>query len=448
MNTDDLKLSPHNIEAEQSVLGGLMLNGEVWDSVAALVEIDHFYRRDHRLIYKAISVLRERGDPVDAVTVGELLERNGVQEQIGGAAYLTQLAINTPGVANIKAYAEIVRDRAQLRNVIQIANQVAAGAFDGGNAQELIASAARDLMALQTGDQSHDIPIRDAVKSAFVDIETAVDLEPGVYPGVPTGLKQLDGFLGGLHKQDLLIIGARPSMGKTALMTQIAAAAATAGNATGVITAEQGASQIAMRMMAQTGRVSLHDMRNGSIADHQWPKITSGMTGVVNLPIRLWDRPAPDITEVMAQAREWRRAFDLKLLVVDYIQLIKAKGEDNKAYEIAAVADGLKQTARELDIPVVALAQLKRDVDNKGPKYIPVMADLGDSGGLERAADQIAFLVRPEVYREDCEPGLAKLAIRKNRHGPLGICVFSWLGYCIRFEELASERAYQQQDMG
>jgi len=442
---DQLTVPPHNIEAEQSVLGGLMLKGEAWDSVAALLQMEDFYRRDHRLIYKAISVLHERGDAVDAVTVGELLERNGVQEQIGGAAYLTQLAMNTPGVANITAYAEIVRDRAQLRNVIKIADQIASGAYAGNDAQELIGTATKDLLALQVSDQRHDVTMREAVKTAYQEIESASKLPDGELPGVATGLIKFDEYLGGMHAQDLLVIGARPSMGKTAFMTQIGVNAASKGAAVGIITAEQGAAQIATRMIAQTGRVSLHDMRTGKLAENQWPRITTGMNEIVDLPIRLWDRPAPDITEVFAQAREWKRTTGLKLLLVDYLQLLTAKGQQTRAYEVGAVARGLKQIGRELDCAVVALAQLKRTVDDKGPKYTPVLSDLRDSGEVEQEADQIAFLIRREVIQSDppYKPGIAELLIRKNRHGPLAYCEFSWLGFCIRFEELAPE-PYQQ----
>ncbi|HEU4562014.1 MAG TPA: replicative DNA helicase [Longimicrobium sp.] len=433
---DAIRVPPASVEAEQSVLGGLMLAPEALAKIP--LADDDFYRRDHQLIFRAITELDRKGQPFDAVTLGEWFEAQGLAEQVAGGAYLIELVSNTPSAANITAYARIVRDKSILRRLIQVATGLVNSAFNGDESSALVDSGIGELMALAKQESRHEHTLKDAVNLAFDDMIAANEAGDALR-GVTTGFKRPDDRLGGFHKGDLIVIGARPAMGKTALLVNMAEAASVAGNGVGFISGEQSAMQIASRIIARASGVAAERLRSGDIEDSEWARLTETVRGLMARNFHILDRSAPTMDEVRRTARKWKQEHKIGALYVDYAQRIRVPKASNRVEEVAEVARSLKEVARDLDIPVICLAQVVKNVDTRDDKR-PGMSDLANSDELVREADLIAMLYRDEVYNEESPfKGVAELNVEKNRHGPCGAFKLAWLAETMRFGDLAED---------
>lgn len=442
---ESLRLPPHSVEAEQSILGGLMLDNSGWDRIADLVHSGDFYRRDHQLIFEAIGALSEKSVPSDAVTVSEHLEKRSQLDDAGGLAYIASLARDTPSAANIKAYAEIVRERSMLRELIRVGGEIAGSAHanDGRGATDLVDEAERKVFEIAERGQragSGFIGLRK-ILPGVIDRLDELSHSDGDITGVATGFQKFDALTAGLHGGELIIIAGRPSMGKTTLAMNIAENAAIAGRVpTAIFSMEMSAEQLAFRMIGSIGRVNQSNLRTGRFSDEDWTRINSAVAIMSQAPIFIDDTPALSPTEIRARSRRLKREHGLGLIVVDYLQLMGIFGtRENRATEISEISRSLKALAKELDLPIVALSQLNRGVEQRTDKR-PVMSDLRESGAIEQDADLIAFIYREEVYDPDTpRKGVADIIIAKQRNGPIGDLHLTFLGEYTRFENLIAE---------
>ncbi|MGA1561690.1 MAG: replicative DNA helicase, partial [Gammaproteobacteria bacterium] len=420
------RLPPQSIEAEQSVLGGLMLDNAAWDEVADRVTESDFYRKDHRLIFRAVADLAERSAPFDVLTLSEWFGQNGVAENEIGLTYLAELARNTPSAANIKHYADIVRERSVLRQLVTVSGEIGTSAFapDGRTVADLLDEAEQKIF--QIADQSKRA--KKGFRSMSDLLSGAVDRLDLLYQsgsnitGISTGFNDLDDRTSGLQKGDLVIVAGRPSMGKTAFsMNLVEYAAVKQELPVAVFSMEMPGEQLAMRMMSSFGRINASRLRTGKLEDEDWPRVTSAVTLLQNAPVYIDDTPALTPTDLRARARRLKREHGLGMIVVDYLQLMRAPGSgDNRANEIAEISRNMKALAKELEVPVIALSQLNRSLEQR-PNKRPVMSDLRESGSIEQDADLILFLYRDEVYNEDSpDRGTAEVIIGKQRNGPIG----------------------------
>ena len=445
LNTAALRVPPHSIEAEQSVLGGLMLDNAAWDSISDLVAEDDFYRRDHRLIFHAAQRLSEVSEPFDVVTVSEWLNNNAQLEEIGGLAYLGELAKNTPSAANIAAYAGIVRERAVLRGLIRVGTDIAGSGFntEGRNATQLLDQAEQQVFEIaEQGARGKRAfaPIREVLVEVMDRIDTLYHSGNPI-TGVSTGFADLDTKTSGLQPSDLIIVAGRPSMGKTAFAMNIVEQAAIKEKlAVAVFNMEMPAEQLTMRMMSSLGRIDQQKIRNGKLDDDDWPRLTSALTILNDTEIFIDDSPSLSPSEIRARCRRLKRERNLGLVIVDYLQLMEVPGgSENRATEISAISRGLKALARELRVPVVALSQLNRSLEQRQNKR-PMMSDLRESGSIEQDADVILFIYRDEVYNEDSkDKGKAEIIIGKQRNGPIGHINLTFRNQFTRFENFAPE---------
>lgn len=438
--TDAIRMPPHSVEAEQAVLGGLMLDSNAWDAVADIVSAADFYRRDHRLIFEAVAEVVERRGPCDAVTVSEHLERKGLSDETGGLAYLGTLARDTPSAANVRSYAEIVRERAILRQLIAAGGEIASSALEssGRTATELVDEAERRVFEIaergtrsRTGFQS----VKE-ILPATVDRLDSLHQNPGQLTGVATGFTDLDRMTTGLQPGDLVVIAGRPSMGKTTLAINIAENAAIGSKkGTAIFSMEMPAQQLAFRMISSLGRVDQTHLRTGNFPDEDWSRINTAVQLMSEAPIYIDDTPGLSPTEIRARARRLQREHGLDLIVVDYLQLMQVEGtKENRATEISEISRGLKALAKELELPVIALSQLNRSVEQRTDKR-PVMSDLRESGAIEQDADLIVFIYREEVYNQDTpRKGIADITIAKQRNGPIGDFPLTFVGRYTKFE--------------
>ena len=438
--TDALKVPPQSVEAEQSVLGGLLLDGQAFDRVADKITPDDFYRKEHRLIYSAIAALVEAGSPADVVTVSEWLEKNNELQNTGGLAYLASIANNTPSAANIGAYANIVRERAILRNLIHTATRIAGSAYspEGRNAADILDFAERSIFDIsEQGAHRRGgfAPLKSLLTKA-VDRIDALFRSDSAITGVPTGFKDLDDMTSGLQAGDLVIVAGRPSMGKTSLAMNIAESAALGSKLpVAIFSMEMPGELLAMRMMSSLGRINAHKVRTGKLEDDDWPRLTHAIGLLAEAPIFIDDTPALTPLELRTRARRLKREHGLGLIVVDYLQLMEApESSENRATEISGITRSLKGLAKELSVPVMALSQLNRSLEQR-PNKRPVMSDLRESGAIEQDADVIFFIYRDEVYNEDSQDkGTAEIIIGKQRNGPTGKVKLTFLGEYTRFE--------------
>lgn len=437
-----VRIPPHSIEAEQAVLGGLMLSERAFERVADRLAEADFYRRDHQIIFRAIAELAHAGKPCDAVTLGEWFESRGHADQVGGSGYVLELASTTPSAANIRAYADIVREKSVLRRMIDIGTRIIELGFDpeGRASGEIVDAAIAKLMRLQQRDQRAEWPMRDVLKLAFERVQHAFE-HPGELPGIPTGLTDLDRHLGGLHPSDLTVFAGRPSMGKTALLFGAARHAATTGVPVGIVSAEMSATQFGLRMLSLSSGVKGYAMRSGKLDDQDWSRISGAIKRDYDLPIVVFDQSAPSVIDVARVARAWKREHGIKALYVDYIQRLGGPGKDS-IERVGAVVKGLKTIARDLDIAVVALSQVNRKVEERTDKR-PHMSDLSDSSQIEKEADQVVTIYRDDYYTLDKsqKPGVAELRIEKNRHGEGGYVDVAWLAGTMRFADLDTREA-------
>lgn len=450
--TESLKLPPHSIEAEQAVLGGLMIDNGTWDQVADLVVEEDFYRKDHRLIFRAISMLAEEGQPFDAVTLSEWLTSHNELNDAGGLAYLGTLAKNTPTAANIKAYATIVRERSVLRQLIRVSTTIADSAYnpDGRSSAEILDHAEKEVFDIaERGSraQSGFTGIKDLLVKAVDRIDTLYQND-SAYTGIPTGFSDFDEMTSGLQNSDLIIVAGRPSMGKTSFaMNLVENAAIKNRSPVAVFSMEMPGEQLVMRMMSSLGRIDQHKIRTGKLDDTDWPRLTSAVGILNDAPIYIDDTPGLTPMEIRARARRIKREHGLGLIVIDYLQLMQGSGSssENRATEISEISRSLKGLAKELSVPVIALSQLNRSLEQR-PNKRPIMSDLRESGAIEQDADVIVFIYRDEVYNEDSpDKGTAEVIIGKQRNGPIGMSRLTFLGQYTRFENYIQQGAYDEE---
>ena len=442
-----LRVPPHSTEAESSVLGGLLLDNGAWDRVGDLLHASDFYRFEHRLIWEAIYDLVNQSKPADVVTVYEQLQNQGKGSEVGGLAYLNALAQYVPSAANIRRYAEIVRERAVLRKLIAASDEIATSAFNpsGRNVAEVLDMA--EQRVFQIGEES------SRMKQGFQSMNTlVVDLldrvqemadNPNDITGVPTGFIDLDRMTSGLQAGDLVVLAARPSMGKTAFAINIAEhVALNEGLPVAVFSMEMAANQLAVRIVGSIGRIHQGRLRTGKLNDDEWPRLTEAIERLGSVSLHIDETAGLTPSELRANARRLARTCGkLGLIVVDYLQLMSGSKSDgeNRATELGEISRGLKMLAKELQCPVIALSQLNRSVEQRTDKR-PMMSDLRESGAIEQDADIIMFIYRDEYYtKEQCkEPGVAEIIIGKQRNGPTGTVKLAFLNHMTRFESLAS----------
>jgi len=446
-NQDPLKIPPHSLEAEQSILGGLMLDNQAWDKIVTKVVEDDFYRHDHRILFRVFSELSRQNKPFDVVTVTDALKSLDELDNAGGELYLFELANNTPSVANITAYADIVREKSVLRQLISVANDIADSAFqpEGRAVNELLDHAESKIFAIadQTAREGGPEGISALVTRAVERIDILCHTK-GSITGLPTGFTDFDEMTSGLQPSDLIIVAGRPSMGKTSFAVNIAEhAAITSKKPVVIFSMEMPGDALAMRMMSSLGRIDQHQLRTGNLKDEDWSRITSCVTLLSDVPLFIDDTPALSPGEIRARTRRLAKEHgQLGLIVVDYLQLMRAPGyrPDNRVAEISEISRSLKTLAKELKTPVIALSQLNRALEQRTDKR-PMMSDLRESGAIEQDADVIAFIYRDEVYNEDSpDKGTAEIIIAKQRNGPIGKVRVTFLGRYTRFEDLAYNR--------
>ncbi len=441
MDTRSIRVPPHSIQGEQSVLGGLMLDNAAWEKVADQVLDGDFYRKEHRLIFGAIRSQADDGHPFDVVTLAEHLERSGHLEAVGGLPYLVRLVEETPSAANIKSYATIVREYSVMRQLISVSTDIAESAYhpQGRKTPELLDEAERKVFQIaeqMTRGGGGFASIKSLLTKAVDRIETLFQQDEPI-TGVSTGFTDFDMMTSGLQHGDLIIIAGRPSMGKTTFAMNIAENVAIQGRkAVAVYSMEMPGDSLAMRMMSSLGRIDQLRVRTGKLEDDEWPRLSSAVSMLAETRLYIDDTPALSPTEVRARARRLKREHeDLGLIVIDYLQLMQAPGEgENRTSEISAISRSLKALAKELDVPVIALSQLNRSLEQRTNKR-PIMSDLRESGAIEQDADLIVFIYRDEVYNADsADKGSAEIIIGKQRNGPIGTTRLTFLGKYTKFE--------------
>ena len=440
-----LKVPPNSVEAEQSLLGGLMLDAQAWDKVADLLVPSDFYRKDHRLVFAAIAELAERSEPSDVVTVSELLDKRNELEAAGGLEYLATLANETPGAANVKAYAGILRERSMLRSLINAGNEISGSVFsgDGRSAAELVDQAEKLVFEIAERGSRGRQGFR-SLKEILPETVDRIDLlhqAGGDITGIPTGYTEFDKMTAGLQPGDLIIIAGRPSMGKTTLAVNIAENAAIGSKVpTAIFSMEMPSQQLAFRMISSLGRVDQTHLRTGRFPDEDWSRINTAVQLMSEAPIYIDDTGGLSPTEVRARARRLKRERGLGLIVLDYLQLMQVPGNtENRATEISEISRSLKALAKELGLPIIVLSQLNRSVEQRVDKR-PVMSDLRESGAIEQDADLIVFIYREEVYDKDTpRKGLASINIAKQRNGPVGEFLLTFVARFTKFENWAPE---------
>lgn len=447
-----IKLPPHSIEAEQSVIGGLLLESDAWDKIADLISESDFYNDSHRLIYHHISILSNQGKPIDVITVGESLENNAKLQYVGGLPYLGSLAQNTPSAANIRRYAEIVRERAIMRRLAEVGTEISDSAYNplGKDANQLVDEAEAKVFEIaESGTRGKQgfIPVQPLLTSAVERIDMLYNMEnkSGV-TGVATGFTDLDRMTSGLQPGDLVIVAGRPSMGKTAFALNIAEHVSLAKKAlpVAVFSMEMSGTQLVMRMIGSIGKLDQHVVRTGQLEDDDWSKLTYAVGKLNEAPLYIDEAAALNPLELRARARRlYRQCNGLGLIVVDYLQLMSSAGSgENRATEISEISRSLKALAKELSVPVVALSQLNRSVESR-PDKRPMMSDLRESGAIEQDADLILFIYRDEVYNpESMDKGKAEIIVGKQRNGPIGKVTLTFLGQYTRFENFADPGRY------
>ena len=448
-----LKVPPHSVEAEQSLLGGLLLDNQAFDKIADLVTAEDFYRDDHRRIYRHLAKLIEHGKPADVVTVAESIEASEDKDRTGGPAYLGSLAQNTPSALNIRRYAELVRERSVQRRLIQVATEIAESALapSGKEVGQLLDEAESRILEVgekgQRGTQGFE-PIQPVLARVFERIDHLYHQEnKSDVTGLPTGFADLDERTAGLQEGDLVIVAGRPSMGKTAFALNIAEHVAVGnGVPVAIFSMEMGATQLAMRMLGSIARVDQHKMRTGRLNDEEWSRLSTAMGKLHDAPIFIDETGALNALELRTRARRiHRQCGKLGLVMVDYLQLMSASSSgENRATEISEISRSLKALAKELGAPVVALSQLNRALETR-PDKRPMMSDLRESGAIEQDADLILFIYRDEVYYPEKpeSKGTAEVIIGKQRNGPIGKINMTFLGEHTRFEDRARDGSWQ-----
>ena len=438
-----LKLQPQSIEAERSVIGALLISSDSWDGVAEVVAAADFYRPEHRAIFRQIALLVDRGEPLDVVTVSDRLLATGELDAAGGHTYLAELAEQTPTASNVRAYANAVRERSVLRQLINAAQDIASAGFnpEGRSSEELVDEAERLIMQISESGQKAGGPqgMEGLLKGAIDRIEELYNTG-GDITGLTTGFIDLDRMTSGLQPSDLVIVAGRPSMGKTSFaMNLIENAALASDRPLMVFSMEMPAEQLVIRMLSSLGRIDQGRVRTGKLEQDDWPKLASATEKLKGTQVFIDDTPALTPTELRSRVRKLvREQGDLGMIMVDYLQLMRVAGSnEGRTAEISEISRSLKAIAKEFKCPVVALSQLNRSLEQR-PNKRPVNSDLRESGAIEQDADVIMFIYRDEVYNEDSpDKGVAEIIIGKQRNGPIGTCRLSFQGQFTRFENLA-----------
>lgn len=448
---DAIKLPPHSVEAEQSVLGGILLDSTAWDKITDVLQESDFYRYEHRLIFHHIWQLTDHAKPVDVLTVAESLESNAELGKAGGLPYLGSLAQNVPSAANIRRYAEIVRERAVMRKLAEVGTEIATNAYNpaGRDAGQLLDEAESRIFEIsEQGERGRQgfVAIPSLLTQVVDRIETLYSRDnDSDVTGIATGFTDLDSMTSGLQPGDLIIVAGRPSMGKTAFSINIAEhVALEVTKPVAVFSMEMGGTQLAMRMIGSVGRLNQHTLRTGKLEDDDWSRMTHALGRLNDAPIFIDETAALNSLELRSRARRLHRQNGgLGLIVVDYIQLMSSpsgKNSENRATEISEISRSLKSLAKELQVPVIALSQLNRSLEQR-PNKRPIMSDLRESGAIEQDADLILFIYRDEVYNPDSpDKGKAEIIIAKQRNGPIGKVELTFRGEYTRFENYASAK--------
>ncbi|GHA05289.1 replicative DNA helicase [Oceanisphaera arctica] len=441
-----LKMAPHSFEAEQSVLGGLLLDNNAWDRVAEKVSEPDFYSRPHRLIFQAMQRLSQLSNPIDLITVQEELERHESLDTVGGFSYLVEIAKNTPSAANIGAYADIVRERAVVREMISVANEIAEAGFDpqGRNSTALLDLAETKVFKIaesRTNANEGPQPLRVLLEKTIDRIEELYKNPHQGITGVSSGYSDLDKKTAGFQSSDLIIVAARPSMGKTTFAMNLCEhAALTSDKPVLIFSLEMPSEQIIMRMLASLGRIDQTRIRTGQLDDEDWARLSSTMGMLLEKgQLYIDDSSGLTPTEVRSRARRVAREHGgISMIMIDYLQLMTVPSlSDNRTLEIAEISRSLKALAKELKVPVIALSQLNRSLEQRADKR-PVNSDLRESGSIEQDADLIMFIYRDEVYHDDSpEKGIAEIIIGKQRNGPIGKVRLTFQGQFSRFDNYA-----------
>jgi len=441
-----LRVPPHSVEAEQSVLGGLLLDNGAWDRVGDLLVDGDFYRHEHKLIYAAIGGLINANKPADVITVYEQLQNLGKAEEVGGLQYLNSLAQYVPSASNIRRYGEIVRERSILRKLISASDEIATNAFNTqgkavdkilDEAEQKIFNIGEEGSRMKQGFQS-----MDSLVVELLDRVTEMADNPNDITGVPTGFYDFDKMTSGMQAGDMIVLAARPSMGTTSLAINIAEhVALNEGLPVAVFSMEMGASQLAVRIVGSIGRIDQGHLRTGKLTDEEWPRLTEAIEKLRTISLHIDETPGLTSSELRANARRLaRQCGQLGLIVVDYLQLMSVSGgmaDENRATAVGEISRGLKMLAKELKCPVIALSQLSRGVESRTDKR-PMMSDLRESGAIEQDADVIMFIYRDDYYNKDSkEPGVAEVIIAKQRNGPTGTVKLAFLKPLTKFENLA-----------
>lgn len=437
---NELKLPPQNLEAEQSVLGALLLDNDAINRVVEEITAEDFYRSSHRKIFQAIIDLYQRNEPADLVTLTTRLKTVGDIDEAGGASYLSSLVDRVPSAANVASYARIVREKSVLRRLIEGATQIVERSFSGeGEVDECLDNAEKIIFDIaQRRLRQGFVSVKEVVKDSFKAIEQLYERKE-LITGVPTGYKEMDRLTCGLQKSDLIVVAGRPSMGKTALALNIVEHAAVEANVVcAVFSLEMSKEQLVQRMLCSRAEVDASKLRGGFLNESDWPKLTRAAGLISEAPIFIDDSPAINVLELRAKARRLQKNCGLGLVVVDYLQLMRGIGRiESREREISEISRALKALAKELRVPVVALSQLNRGVEARQDKR-PQLADLRESGAIEQDADVIAFVYRDEMYnRESPDAGKAEIIIGKQRNGPTGKLMLAFRGNITRFDDLA-----------
>lgn len=441
---DDLKVPPHAIEAEKAVLGGLLLVSSAWDKVASKIAEEDFYHKNHQHIFRAIAFINENQQACDVVTVSDWLEAHGLSDKSGGLDYLADLAGSTPGASNVEAYAKIVREKSVMRQLIQIGNELAEKAFnpEAQTADQLIEEA--EKLVFQIREQTlksqsgfHDI--KEVLKETIENLEELAESD-GDITGLPYGWVDLDKKTAGLQRSDLVIVAGRPAMGKTSFAMNIAERAAITGSSVAIFSMEMAAHQLVMRMFSSLSQINQGDLKRGNLKDNDWPKLGQSSALLSQSKLFIDDQPALSPNEIMSRCRRLKNRHGLDLIVIDYLQLMQVKGKvENRANEISEISRNLKAMAKELDVPVIALSQLNRSLEQR-PNKRPVMSDLRESGAIEQDADLIIFIYRDEVYNPDSQDkGKAEIILGKHRNGSIGKINLTFRGQFTRFDNYEND---------
>jgi replicative DNA helicase len=436
-----LNKTPNSIEAEIAVIGGLILDNEAWEQIADILQVNDFYNQEHRKIFSCIVNLVNDNVPFDVVTINE---KANTENDKSFSTYLSEIINQTPSAANIKAYANIVREQSILRQLISVSNNLIEKSRDGGidskalldEAEQKIFNISEESLKANNGFQN----INDLVKESLEQIEERAEKGESV-TGVATGFSEFDNKTTGLQGGDLIIVAGRPSMGKTSFAMNLSEYASLKNDAvTAIFSMEMSGTQLSTRLISSMGRINQQKIRTGKLTDEDWPRLTNAVALLSKANIFIDDTPALTPTDIRARARRLKREKGLDLIVIDYMQLMQlSNNSENRATELSEISRSLKALARELDVPVVALSQLNRSLENRTDKR-PIMSDLRESGAIEQDADLIAFIYRDEVYNEDsADKGKAEIIIAKQRNGPIFKTTLTFLGECTRFENYTPE---------